>query len=228
MIETVPRRSQLKREHVRAVAQRLFVDGGFAGTSMDAVAAAAGVSKPTLYRYYQSKEALFAEVLRDLSVRRVWQDSPPVTAATPITTRAQLHAALLAIARSVVPRLLDPTYLGLLRVLIAEIPRFPHLADLYREAVLQEGPRVLSAVLGRARAAGLVAIPRPEVAARLVIGPLLSYVLTEGLLATPETARLPSIEDLSALVDLVIAALTRPAATAPESGEAQGGLGERP
>ena len=53
------------------MAQRLFVESGFAGTSMDAIAAAAQVSKPTLYRYYQNKEALFADVLGDLTVRSV-------------------------------------------------------------------------------------------------------------------------------------------------------------
>jgi TetR/AcrR family transcriptional repressor of mexJK operon len=205
---TLAPRSRTKRDRVRAVARRLFVEAGFAGTSMEAIAAAAGVSKPTLYRYYENKEALFADVLRDLSVRRIWSDLPPVTGQTAITDRAELAAILLAIAQSALAHLLDPTYLGLLRVLIAEIPRFPQLAGLFRSSVLQEGPRVLTPVLDRARAAGVATVPHPEVAARLFVGPLLSYVLAEGLLATPEAARPPSPEELAALVDLFVAAIT--------------------
>ncbi len=205
---TTSPRTRLKRERVRAVAQELFIQAGFAGTSMDAIAEAAGVSKPTLYRYYQNKEALFADVLRELSVRRVWSEAPPVTEDTVISSRDELRAILLALAQSALPHLLDPTYLGLLRVLIAEIPRFPQLAELFRASVLQEGPRVLSTVLERARAAGVVRLPHPEVAARLFVGPLLSYVLGEGLLAPPEGTHQPALDELRALVDLFVAAIT--------------------
>ncbi len=205
---TTPPRTQLKRERVRAVAQQLFIQAGFAGTSMDAIAEAAGVSKPTLYRYYQSKEALFAGVLRELSVRRVWSEAPPVTEETEIASRDELAAILLALAQSVIQHLLDPTYLGLLRVLVAEIPRFPQLAELFRDSVLQEGPRVLSTVLERARVAGVVRLSHPVVAVRLFVGPLLSYVLGEGLLAASEGAHQPAPEELSALVELFIRGVT--------------------
>lgn len=84
------------------------------------------------------------------------------------------------IARSAVVHLLDPTYLGLLRVLIAEIPRFPHLAQLFRPSVLEEGPHVVSSVLDRARAAGVVTIAHPDVAARLFVAPLLMDVRCRG------------------------------------------------
>ncbi len=49
-----------KRAAVLAAAQRLFLSSGFAGTSMDAVAEAAGVSKLTAYKYFGSKQELFA------------------------------------------------------------------------------------------------------------------------------------------------------------------------
>jgi TetR/AcrR family transcriptional regulator, mexJK operon transcriptional repressor len=200
--------SQIKREHVRAVAQQLFGKSGFAGTSMDAIAATAEVSKPTLYRYYENKEELFADVLRDLTIRRVWSDVPPVTAETAVASRAELARILLALAQSALPHLLDPTYLGLLRVLIAEIPRFPQLADVFRASVLEEGPRVLLAVLDRARAAGVVRLRHPEVASRLFVGPLLSYMLSNGLLNSPVNARPPATEEVATLVDLFITAIT--------------------
>ena len=174
---------------------------------MDAIAAAAEVSKPTLYRYYQDKEALFADVLRDLGVRRVWRQEPPVSEEASLTTRSDLVDALVSLAESALSRLLDPTYLGLLRVLIAEIPRSPQLAQLFRAAVLEEGPRVVTPLLERARAANLVRLPHPEVASRLFVGPLLSYVLSDGLLAGPESSRQPTSEELAKLVDLFVTAI---------------------
>ncbi len=202
---TVPR-AQLKRERVRNAAQQLFLKSGFGSTSMDAVATSAGVSKPTLYRYYENKEALFADILRDLTRKRIWSDLPTATLESGVRSRAGLTSVLTAIAQSVIHQLLDPTYVGLLRVLIAEIPRFPHLADLFRAAVLGEGPHVLSSVLQRACAAGVVTLPHPEVAARLFIGPLLMYLLTDGLLSAG-VPRQPPPEQIAALAELFVKAI---------------------
>ena len=67
----VPR--QLRRRHVLAVATVAFIEGGYAGASMDAVAAEAGVSKPVVYDLFGSKEQLFhlvmAEAAEDLAQR---------------------------------------------------------------------------------------------------------------------------------------------------------------
>lgn len=203
-------RSRAKQERVRAVAQQLFVQQGFEGTSMDAIATAAGVSKPTLYRYYQNKEMLFADVLRELTVRRVWSEVPPVILDQPITNRGELRQILVALAQSAVHHLLDPTYLGLLRVLIAEIPRFPRLAPIFRSTVLEEGPHLVSSVLARAYAAGIIARPPTEAALRLFVGPLLSYVLSNGLLTPRDAAKEPATEELTAHVDLFLTAMTQP------------------
>ncbi|MCG8349241.1 MAG: TetR/AcrR family transcriptional regulator, partial [Chloroflexales bacterium] len=56
----------MKREQIRNGARRLFLEQGFAGSSTDAIAAAAEVSKQTLYSYYPSKEELLADVLKQL------------------------------------------------------------------------------------------------------------------------------------------------------------------
>ncbi len=205
---SIEARSQVKRERVRAAARQLFVQAGFSDTSMDEIAAAAGVSKPTLYRYYQDKEALFADVLRELSVRRVWWQEPPVPEGARLSSRAELAEALVSIADSVLSHLLDPTYLGLLRVLIAEIPRSPQLASLFRASVVEGGPRVLTPVLERARASGLVKTPHPEAAARLLVGPLLGYILADGLLVAPEDVRKPTRDELARRVDLLVDAIT--------------------
>src|SRR3546814_12338908 len=55
-------------------ARRLFTSQGFDGTSMDQIAAGAGVSKPTVYSHYGDKETLFAAVVRRSEARRVGKE----------------------------------------------------------------------------------------------------------------------------------------------------------
>src|SRR5919199_5581011 len=52
-----------RRRRILHAGIRLFTDNAYADVSVDAVAAAAGVAKPTLYRYFATKEALFIEAL---------------------------------------------------------------------------------------------------------------------------------------------------------------------
>ncbi len=59
----LPERQVAKREQIATAARKLFLELGYAGTSMDAVSAEAGVSKQTLYRYFPTKVDLLGEIL---------------------------------------------------------------------------------------------------------------------------------------------------------------------
>jgi len=74
-------------------AVQVFSESGFHGTSMEAIATAAGVSKPMLYLYYGSKDELFAACINREGVKFVEALTP---AADPtLTPREQLRRALL-------------------------------------------------------------------------------------------------------------------------------------
>ncbi len=53
---------EAQREDILAAAARLFAEQGFSATSMNQVAEACGVAKPTLYHYFQDKQALLAQI----------------------------------------------------------------------------------------------------------------------------------------------------------------------
>ena len=55
-----------RRQQILEVACAVFADRGFHATSMDDIAAAAGVTKPVLYQHFSSKRALFVDLLGDL------------------------------------------------------------------------------------------------------------------------------------------------------------------
>ncbi len=100
-------RAQAKREQIRTHAQRLFLARGFAGTSTDAIAAAAGVSKQTLYAYYPSKEELLADVLRHLI-----HDHPshqlPAPARRCSASADEVRQTLTVLAQTLIDRLMQP------------------------------------------------------------------------------------------------------------------------
>lgn len=56
--------STARREAILTTSVQRFAEGGYAGTSMDDLAAACGISKPVLYDHFPSKEELYLEVLR--------------------------------------------------------------------------------------------------------------------------------------------------------------------
>jgi len=66
---TAPRLSPAKRAVILEAAEQLFLRSGYLGTSIDEIAAAARVSKPTVYRHFGSKEDLFIVLVTDITTR---------------------------------------------------------------------------------------------------------------------------------------------------------------
>lgn len=92
---------------------------GFDGTSIDAVAEAAGVSKRTLYARYADKHALFSAVLRQLIER--WL--VPINQFR--SRKVGLEATLIEVGRQMLACALAPKAVGVHRILIAEAKRHP-------------------------------------------------------------------------------------------------------
>jgi AcrR family transcriptional regulator len=200
-------RAHAKREQIRAAAQRLFLATGYERTTMDAIAAAARVSKQTLYRYYPAKEALFVDILRALTVGRFLRELPALDADSVLLDRAELEAGLVAFLVGASEQVLSPEYVALLRVLIAEAPRFPEVADQLRTTLIGQGSAALEHLLARAHRAGIVAQPPTEEVLLLLIAPLLAHLLADGLISGAPIPPRPSPESLAALVRLFLRAL---------------------
>lgn len=98
---------------------------GFGGASMDAIAESAGVSKMTVYRYYDSKEALFAGLIEE-QCERILERDP----AAPLETLPP-EEALTRFARQLLRTVYDRDTLALHRVVLAEVGRFPELGELF-------------------------------------------------------------------------------------------------
>lgn len=202
-----PARAHAKRQQIRAGAQRLFLRLGYERSSMDAIAGEARVSKQTLYRYYQTKDALFVDILRQMTVGSFLRDVPAPTDNAQLTSRVDLEGALVAFVTSASEYLLAPAYVSMLRVLIAEAPRYPELAEQMRTTLVEQGSAALTHLLSRAYHAGIIAQPPTEEVLLLLVAPLLAYLLADGLIAGHDQPPIPPAETLARLVHLFMAAI---------------------
>jgi AcrR family transcriptional regulator len=126
-----------KREAILEAAGGLFLKHGRRGTSMEAIARAAGIAKPTLYAYFPDKGAVFAALAEALVAR--WRQDFDEALAGEGELAARVAAALTGRQRAT------------MRLLAAS----PHAADLYGEPDGSAGPKFLQ--LEAALEAALVA-----------------------------------------------------------------------
>lgn len=175
---------------------------------MDAVAAEAGVSKQTVYAYYSNKEELLFDVLRDLIEAGGPQEGLAAVCGAPLGSRDEVRSALSSLAGGLVSALMRPEYVALVRVVIAETPRLPHLGELFRSAVPEMVLGGVADLLRCARDEGMIRPVRADAASRMFVGPLLTYVLMDGLFVGDGPPRPPEPERIEEVVDLFMSAIT--------------------
>ncbi len=120
-----------KQAAIRHAAANMFLSVGWEGTSMDAVAAAAGVSKQTVYSHFRSKDDLFRSCVR--SKIELYQLNVDPAA------QPDLATGLGKFARSLLELLRDPEVMAMYRLLVAHSTDFPKLVLNFHEAGPQAG-----------------------------------------------------------------------------------------
>jgi AcrR family transcriptional regulator len=155
---TLEQAAQLDRD-VRDHALHLFLEHGYEGTSMDAIARAAGTTKASLYARFPSKESLFDSVLGWAIQRSDWpapEPEPP--------DLDDLEGALTAIAQAAQRRALDPAMVKLGRIAIAQASRFPEIARRSRAGAFWRLQLVVE-LLERHASTGAIVAEDPEILA---------------------------------------------------------------
>jgi AcrR family transcriptional regulator len=154
-------RSAQKRQVIVEAATELFLGNGFLGTTMDEVAERAGVSKPTAYKHFPSKEALFIEIITTMTNA----GSDAVHSTEPKWDGAELSKFLEDYAYRQLTVVLTPRLLQLRRVVIGEAGRFPELGRKLYEAGPKRAGQAFAAMLADMGERGLLAIENPATAA---------------------------------------------------------------
>ncbi len=199
-------RTQQTRERPEAAAHQLFLQQGYLATSIDAILAEAGISsKETLYRHYANKEALFVDVLSHLTMEHPGFSEKLAALPTPHDLPS-LQQALTLLAREILSMMSQPGYLPLVRMIIAEAPRFPQLGTLFFSTVTQRGLAIMTALLQEAREQKIIAEVDFDAVTHTLLGGLLTYVIMNLVLG--EEAHLPALDRADAVVEVIMRALT--------------------
>ena len=178
------------RAAVFEAARKLFLEQGYSGTTMDQIAAAAGLTKRTLYNNYGDKHALFTRIIADVLVyverfARGLDAELSVEAVAP-----NVREALEAVGGRLALAILRPEVIVLRRLLIGESRTFPGLAAEYFERAPGQVLRSLAAAFANMSRHGLLRVADPtRVAAQfayLIAGEFLDRAIMIEVLPSQE------------------------------------------
>jgi TetR/AcrR family transcriptional repressor of mexJK operon len=150
---------------VLEAARTLFLRHGYAGTTMEQIAALAGLTKRTVYNNYPGKEALFTQIVAEViayaqAFARALRDEFTVG-----ITAANLPATLDDLGRRLALAIVRADVIALRRLLIGEAREFPALATDYFDRAPGQVLEALASGFAHLGRAGLLQVPDPRHAA---------------------------------------------------------------
>ena len=149
---TLSRRDQQKEAKRLALidaALAVFSRVGFAAAKIDDVANEAGVSKGTVYLYFESKEKLFEGMVKSKMVPMLDNFEEAMAQSTKSATeRLRAHMSLFY------AKVLDSERRHIMRLIMSEGPNFPHLAEFYHANVLSRGQAMITEILDQGVSSG--------------------------------------------------------------------------
>lgn len=194
------RRKEARPGELAAAALAEFAEKGFAAARLEDIAARAGVAKGTVYLYFDSKDALFEEVLRQ-NVLPTIADVETRIADFPGSSRDMLGMML----RVVYAQMRQPGMQAILRIVLTEGPRQPGLMAFYHREVVSKGMALMRRILARGIERGEFRAGPQAGQPLAVIGPVIAAAVWEMLFGA--VAPLDLEAHVEAHVDLVMAGL---------------------
>ena len=203
-------RSARKRAAILEAATEAFLSHGYLGTSMDEVAAGAGVSKQTVYKHFSDKRNLFAEMVASV----VDESRDPVEAGlATIQPSDDVAADLRRLAHRQLDSILEPRLLALRRLVIAEAERFPELGSTFYERGFGRSSARVAEALARLSDSGGLRVDDPELAAAHLSWLTLSAPVNRAMVLGPPG--IPSHAEIDRYIDAGVRVFL--AAYGPES-----------
>jgi TetR/AcrR family transcriptional repressor of mexJK operon len=168
---------------IREAAAALFLEKGYQGTSMDDIAAAAHISKQTIYTHFADKETLFADLVLG-NVDRV--DAFVAGLARTVREAEDVESGLREVARQYLRIVIRPEVLRLRRLVIGEAGRFPELARTYYERVPLRVYTALGTLMQELSDEQRLRVSDPELAAHHFAWLLLGMPMDRGMFYGPD------------------------------------------
>src|SRR5215510_11408124 len=156
------KQSVRKRRTILEAASSVFLKKGYDSTTMDDVAAKAGVSKATVYKHFSDKERLFAEIVGATTDE---VDTLVTMLTAKLADTRNLDKDLTDLARHFRTALMQPRLLQLRRLVIANADRFPEVSRAWYEQGFGRVLAALATCFQRLADDGLLHLDDPRLAA---------------------------------------------------------------
>lgn len=190
--ETVRRRVYpRKNDVVLEAAERAFLENGFVGTSMDAVALAAGVSKRTVYSNFGSKHTLFAEVIKKRCAE-VLPDMPDLGSVLDLDPAEVLQR----LGTRFLKAIYTPEQIALYQTVVTESRTIPDIGEMMYDGPIIHSQQVFDAYLRAQVDRGIFHFPDVDLAAAQLVGLLKTNIHMRLLMNQPtklSTAKIAAI-----------------------------------
>lgn len=162
------RRKEARPAEIMAAGLEIFAERGFAAARLDDVAERAGISKATIYLYFESKAELFAAIVRDIATPR-FEEMEALIAAHDGPS-SDLLEVMIAGFRDLATETQLPS---LAKIILSEAGNFPEIRDFYRDNVILRGFSNLGRIIERGIARGEFRVCDVNIAVQEIIFPIL-------------------------------------------------------
>ncbi|MBI1261220.1 MAG: TetR family transcriptional regulator [Rhizobiales bacterium] len=166
------RRKEERPAEIMEAALTLFSEKGFAATRLEDVAEAAGVSKATIYLYFDSKIDLLLANVQEIALSRF--DEIETMLSLYDGKIADLPTLLLGRVSEIARTTKMP---DLARVVMSEAHNFPEIADFYRDNVVKRGLGIIAGIIARGIESGEFRKCDPAATAQSVMFPIIMNVI---------------------------------------------------
>ena len=189
-------RAAERRGAIIEAAMDEFIARGFAATRLDDIASRAGVAKGTIYLHFKDKEALFEDLIRTAIVPLVNQ-----LGAGPPPVGASVRDMIEGFARTFIQEVTTTRRGDIVRLIVAEGPRFPEIADFYYREVVSKGLAGMRAAISLGIARGEIKHKDLAEFPQILIAPAMVAVIWQSLFS--RHAPLDALEMFRVHLDLI-------------------------
>ena len=184
-----------RRQAIIEAAMEEFIARGFAATRLDDIAKRAGVAKGTIYLHFKDKESMFEELIRTAIVPLVGRmQGPPPSGGT-------VRDLIEGFALNFIQEVATTRRGDIVRLIVAEGPRFPVIADFYYREVVSKGLAGMRAMIELGIARGEITNKNLARFPQIMVAPAMIAVIWQSLFA--KHAPLDAIEMFRTHLDLI-------------------------
>jgi AcrR family transcriptional regulator len=168
-------RAAERRAAIVEAAMEEFVARGFAATRLDDIAKRAGVAKGTIYLHFKDKESMFEELIRTALVPLIGR------MASPAPLHGSVREAVEGFAQMFIREIASTPRGDIVRLIMAEGPRFPAIADFYFREVVSRGIAGMRALIDLAITRGEIRNKELARYPQIMVAPALIAVIWQSL-----------------------------------------------